>query len=140
MTEQRLPQDHAAGLEQALQGALQRALPAPALPANFRARLHAAVARSATADPRQRQQLERELQLRLAELRKDYLSLRRRTLGSLVGGAFVGGIVFALAWPWLSSELGSLARFALPVGGAAVGIGLGASVWLRRSFLARLLD
>lgn len=127
-------------LEGALDSSLKRALPTPVLPAGFRARLDAAVARSAVTSPLQREQLEAELKAGMAELRADYLSLRRRTLGSLVGAAFVSGIVFALAWPWINSELGNWSRLALPLGGAGVGIAIGASVWLRRSALVRVLN
>jgi hypothetical protein len=121
-----------------LDEALQRALPQPGVPAGFRARLNAAVARSVVDAPAQHRQAEAELELRLAELKAGYVSLRRRTLGSLIGVAFVTGIGFALAWPWFIAQLGDWAPLALPMAGVAVGLVTSASVWLGRATVPRV--
>ena len=85
------------GLERALDRALQRNLPAPALPAGFRQRLQAAMMRSdehnqATLSAA----LEREHEEQLAALQSDYVRLRQRTLGTLIGVAlYITGLNFA---------------------------------------------
>jgi hypothetical protein len=79
---------------QALDRALSRALYPPALPPGFQRRLQAALAReSAGAGSRaaSRTHAQREQRERMAELDADYLRLRRRTLGTLIGGAFAAG-------------------------------------------------
>ena len=112
-------------LEHALDRALERNLAAPALPAGFRQQLHSAIVRSGVRDSAaMAAALEREHAAQLAALQSDYVRLRQRTLGTLIGGAFAAGL---------------LVNFALPAIGAAVGLGLCARVWWRRSGLARLL-
>ena len=128
------------GLEHALDRALQRQLVAPALPAGFRQRLQAAMSGSAEQNQATLSAaLEREHAARLAELRNDYVRLRQRTLGTLIGAAFAAGLLINFALPWISAHFGHNGVFALPAIGVAVGLGLSARVWWRRSGLARLL-
>ncbi len=127
-------------LERALDRALERHLVAPALPAGFRQQLQAAIIRSAQRDPAAlAAALEREHQAQLAALQSDYVRLRQRTLGTLIGAAFAAGLLINFALPWISAHYGSNGVFALPAIGVAVGLGLSARVWWRRSSLARLL-
>jgi hypothetical protein len=110
----------------ALDAALRRALPPPALPSQFRARLQSALAREADQDlPAARSRLEREQRERLAELEAGYLRLRRRTLGNLVGGAFAAGVAVALALPWLRESFGANAPLALSGVGVLIGLAIG---------------
>ena len=83
-----------------LDRALQQALVPPALPADFRKRLTAAIARSAADDTAlRRRTIERERLDQLAELHRDSVRLRLKTVGALIGGAFVAGVGTTLAWP-----------------------------------------
>jgi hypothetical protein len=128
------------GLERALDRALQRQLVAPALPAGFRQRLQAEMFRSAGQNQATLSAaLEREHEAQLAQLRNDYVRLRQRTLGTLIGAAFAAGLLINFALPWISAHFGQNGVFALPAIGVAVGLGLSARVWWRRSDLARLL-
>jgi hypothetical protein len=127
-------------LERALDRALARCLAPPALPADFRRQLRAAVARSASIDQAQlRAALEREHAQQLAELHSGYVRLRQRTLGGLIGGAFAAGLLITLALPWITAHFGPNAVFALPAIGAAVGLAMSFRTWWQRSSLARLL-
>ncbi len=127
-------------LERALDQALTRSLPAPQLPANFRQRLHAAIARSPAIDhARLRAALEREHAQQLAELKSGYVRLRQKTLGGLIGGAFAAGLLAMLLLPWIKAHFGANAVFALPAIGAVLGLALSARSWLQRSSLSRLL-
>jgi hypothetical protein len=128
------------GLEGALDRALKRSLSAPALPAGFRQRLQAAMVRSAEQSPALlAAALEREHEAQLAQLQSDYVRLRQRTLGSLIGAAFAAGLLINFALPWIRAHYGPNGVFALPAIGVAVGLALSARVWWRRSSLARLL-
>ncbi|HMI36426.1 MAG TPA: hypothetical protein VK505_02270 [Steroidobacteraceae bacterium] len=127
-------------LERALDRALERHLVAPALPAGFRQQLQAAIIRSAQRDPAVlAAALEREHAAQLAQLQSDYVRLRQRTLGTLIGAAFAAGLLINFALPWISTHFGSNGVVALPAIGVAVGLALSARVWWRRSSLARLL-
>ncbi|HLQ12754.1 MAG TPA: hypothetical protein VK130_05860 [Steroidobacteraceae bacterium] len=127
-------------LEHALDRALERHLVAPSLPAGFRQQLQAAIIRDGARDPvALSAALEREHAAQLAALQSDYVRLRQRTLGTLIGGAFAAGLLVNFALPWISAHYGPNGVFALPAIGAAVGLGLCARVWWRRSGLARLL-
>ena len=127
-------------LERALDQALVRSLPPPALPANFRARLRASLARSATTDhARLRAALEREHAEQMAELDQGYVRMRQRTLGGLIGGAFAAGLLLTFALPWITAHFGRDAVYALPAIGAAIGLGLSARTWVQRTPLARWL-
>ena len=128
------------GLERALERALQRQLVAPPLPAGFRDRLQSAIARSGELNQGARiAALEQEHAAQLAELRSDYVRLRRRTLGTLIGAAFAAGLLINFALPWISAHFGRNGVFALPLLGMAVGLALSVRVWWRGSSLARLL-
>jgi hypothetical protein len=122
-------------LERALDGVLARLLQPPLLPAEFHARLQAALAR-ASATPAERaaarMRLEHEQRQRLAELEADYLRLRRRTLGTLIGGAFAAGAAVAVALPRLEASFGSNAIFVLAGLGALAGLAIGTASWLGR--------
>jgi hypothetical protein len=118
-----------------LDAALARALSPPALPVDFRARLSAAIAREAelqAANRAARPRLENEQRQRLAELEAGYLRLRRRTLGTVIGGAFAAGAAVAVAMPWLKATFGANAMLVLSVVGAAVGLAIGTASWMAR--------
>ena len=127
-------------LGQALDRALARTLAAPPLPADFRHRLDAAIARSAVSDPALlRSAIEREHEQQLADLRSGYVRLRQRTLGTLIGGAFAAGLLITLALPYLTAHFGPDSVFVLPGIGVAVGLALSLQAWWQRSDLARFL-
>jgi hypothetical protein len=120
---------------QALDAALARALPPPVLPVSFHARLQAALVREqAGAGDRagSRAQAQRDQRERMAELEADYLRLRRRTLGTLIGGAFAAGAAVAVALPWLQARFGADAIYVLASAGALIGIGIGTASWIGR--------
>jgi hypothetical protein len=120
---------------QALDAALARALYPPALPPGFQLRLQAALAReSAGAGSRaaSRTHAQREQRERMAELDADYLRLRRRTLGTLIGGAFAAGAAVAAVFPWLQASFGVNAIYVLASAGALLGIGIGTASWIGR--------
>jgi hypothetical protein len=130
-------------LDAALDAALIRALIPPALPAGFPMRLQAALAREAVgADERavNRALAQREQRERMAELDADYLRLRRRTLGTLIGGAFAAGAAVAVAFPWLQASFGPNAIYILTGLGALVGLGIGSASWIARMRLPNLLE
>jgi len=138
------PQDPAgdAELERALDAALARALVAPQLPAGFRQQLRAAAARAAdtgASRARLRAAVEREHAAQLADLHSGYVRLRQRTLGTLIGVAFAAGLLLNFAMPWIKANFGDNGIIALPVIGAAIGVGLSLRAWWQRSNLARLL-
>lgn len=119
------------GLERALDAALARALVPPQPPAHLRTGLQAAIARaegSKIADLKSR--YEQEQRQGLAELEQQYVRLRRRTLGMMVGGAFAAGALAAVALPWLTARLGPQAPLLVASAGAAIGIWIGVSSWL----------
>jgi hypothetical protein len=128
---------------QALDAALARVLAPPALPPGFHARLAAAIAREpAGAGSRavSRAQAQREQRQRMAELDADYLRLRRRTLGTLIGGAFAAGAAVAVALPWLQAAFGPRAMFVLACIGALIGVGIGTASWIGRLRLSNPLE
>jgi hypothetical protein len=117
-----------------LDGALARSLQAPLLPADFHQRLQRSLARAA-ADPlteEARSRLERERLEALAALESGYLRLRRRTLGTLVGGAFAAGAAVALALPWLRACFGQDTPLVLAFAGAGLGLAIAALSWMER--------
>jgi hypothetical protein len=119
-------------LDRALEGELERTLAPPELPAHFRAKLQAALVRagdSSLAETRSR--LERERHEWLAEIDHKYVQLKRRTLGTMIGGAFAAGATAAIVLPWVTAHLGSIAPLVIAVTGAAVGVWIGVSSWLR---------
>jgi hypothetical protein len=129
-------------LDRALAAQLERTLTPPEVPAHFRAKLQAALVRagdSSLSDARSR--LERERRERLVELEQNYLRLRRRTLGVMIGGAFAAGAAAVVVLPWVTAHLGSIAPLVIASTGAAVGIWIGAVSWWRSrgEFDSRLL-
>jgi hypothetical protein len=128
--------------ERALDGALARVLPPPAVPAGFQARLQAALTRAAASEGSRAEELSRarrDQRERLAALDADYLRLRRRTLGTLIGGAFAAGAGVAVALPWLTANFGSNAVFVLAAAGALIGLAIGTASWIGRPRLPNLL-
>ncbi len=124
--------------DRALDAALVRTLLPPAIPSQFRAQLRAALAREGLATlARARSRLEREHRERLAELEAGYLRLRRRTLGTLIGGAFAAGAAVALALPWLQASFGPHAPLALGAVGAVIGLAIGTASWVERLGVTR---
>jgi len=122
--------------EEMLDAALARALVPPDLPPDFRARLTAAIARAADGEalsPERRARLQREERQRLLEFEAGVVRLRRRTLGTLIGGAFAAGAAVAVAMPWARATFGPNAMLVLASIGAAVGLAIGLSSWLSRT-------
>jgi len=118
-------------LDRALDAALERTLTPPPLPARFRTKLEAALVRAGGSSLLEaRTRLEREQRERLAELERDYVRLRRRTLGTMIGGAFAAGAAAAYALPWVTASLGPIGPLAIASAGAAVGITIGVYSWL----------
>ena len=126
--------------ERWLDAALSRALSAPSMPPAFRAQLDAALTRAAASEVAARSRLELERRERLAELEASYVRLRRRTLGTLIGGAFAAGAAAALAMPWLNATFGANAMLALAGFGALVGLAIAGVSWLRRTGLPSSLN
>jgi hypothetical protein len=117
--------------DRALDRALSRVLEPPAMTDAFRERVRAALARAGATDLADlHARLEIDRRERLAQLDEDYIRLRRRTLGTMIGGAFAAGAAAAIALPWMTRVLGPDAPLALAAVGAAVGIGIGVSFWL----------
>ncbi len=118
-------QDARPGWDDALDSALRRALPAPPLPRDFRARLEAARSAAEFSDRAAlRARLEREQRAQLAELKNEFVRVRRGTLGTLLGAAFAAGAAAAIAMPWLRAHLGSNVHVAITWAGVAVGLGI----------------
>lgn len=141
MTEDNSPARRAA-LDAALDAALARTLLPPELPADFRARLQAAITREAesgAAGAQVRARLEREQEQRLREFQAGYLRLRRRTLVTLIGGAFVAGATITFAMPWLQSLAGANTPLLLVAVGSGVGLAIGLSAWLAQRSAASTL-
>jgi hypothetical protein len=126
----------------ALDAALGRALRPPAPPADFRIRLTATLARAGQHEDAEstRTRLERELHQGLAELESGYLRLRRRTLGTLIGGAFAAGAGLTLLLPWLKAVLGADAIWGVAVLGGTAGLMIAGTSRLVRSVLVRPLQ
>lgn len=118
-------------MERALDSALSRALQPPATPPQLRERLRAAMAQAAaTSLPEVRLRLEREHRQQLDALTQQYVRVRRRTLSTMVGGAFAAGAAAAVALPWLTANVGPIAPLLVASAGALTGIGIiGISCW-----------
>lgn len=126
-------------LDTALDAALGRALRPHVPPADFRLRLNAALARAnERADEESPHiRLERERRDGLAELETGYLRLRRRTLGTLIGGAFAAGACLTLMLPRLRAVFGADTILVIAVLGGSVGLVMAGTSRLARSALAR---
>jgi hypothetical protein len=119
-------------LDRVLEAQLERILAAPEVPAHFRAKLQAALVRagdSTLSDVRSR--FERERRERLVELEQNYVRLRRRTLVTMIGGAFAAGALAAAVLPWVTAQFGPNAPLVIASAGAAVGIWIGLASWWR---------
>ena len=118
-------------IDRALDAALGQAFEAPRVTNEFRERVRAALTRAAVTDIAElRARLETERRETLAKLEADYIRLKRRTLGAMVGGAFGAGAAAAIALPWMAKLVGPAAPLAVASIGAAVGIGIAVSSWL----------
>jgi len=119
-----------APFDRTLDAALTRALEPPPVTQAFRERVRAALARSNETDiAALRAQLEAERRQTLAQLDANYIRLRRRTLGAMVGGAFAAGASAAIALPWMARLVGPEAPLAVAAIGATIGLGIGLSSW-----------
>lgn len=111
---------------------LQRTLQPPQPTDAFRSNVRAAAARAGQMDLSQlRVELENERREQLAGLEADYIRLRRRTLGTMIGAAFAAGAAVTLALPWLQSRFGSDTPLVLASTGAAIGLAIAFGSWLR---------
>ncbi len=109
--------------DRALDAALGRALTSPQVTSQFRTRLQAALTRASEPELAEvRSRLEREKQEKLAQLDANYVQLRRRTLGTIVGGAFAAGAAVAVAFPWLQMQFGTWTPIVLASGGAVAAL------------------
>lgn len=118
------------GIEQALDRALQRALPAPALPEGFRAKLMAALQRQAPADIAERRAALEAEHLRLQQqMQRGYVRVRRDTLAVGVAVAFASGALAATALPWLQAHTGLDAATLMPTLALAMGAATTLGVW-----------
>jgi len=119
-------------LHLALEAELERTLAPPELPSHFRAKLQAALVRAGDSSLSEaRSRLERERREWLSEIDQKYLRLQRRTLGTMIGGAFAAGASAALVLPWVTAHLGSIAPLVIACTGAAVGVWIGVASWWR---------
>jgi hypothetical protein len=103
---------------------------------DFRARLTAAIARESDREalsPAVRVRLQREERQHLIEFEAGVVRLRRRTLGTLIGGAFAAGAAVAVAMPWARATFGPNAMLVLASVGAAMGLAIALSSWLSRA-------
>lgn len=118
-------------LDRALDLALARALTPPTVPPHLRAKVQAALAGTSQINiSRLRWKLEQEQREKLVEIEQQYVKLRRRTLGAMVGGAFAAGAGAAVALPWLTATLGPVAPLVVASTGTAIGIAIGLWSWL----------
>ncbi len=118
--------------ERGLDAALAQALAPPKLPAGFRSRLMASVARQGEYRvPESRMALAADLERQLQELRAGHLRLQRRTLLSLLAAAFTAGLLAKTAVPELYARFGDLGLFALATVGALAGVAIAAAYWWR---------
>jgi hypothetical protein len=126
--------------ERALDAALIRALPAPRLPAEFRAQLNAALARAQPDPGLGRAELERERLQQLTVLERGYSQLRRRMFGVLGGSVLVAAAAIVLLMPWVSATLGAHATVVLAVFGSIAGLTVGAASWVRHMGVPALIE
>jgi hypothetical protein len=128
-------------LDKALDAALQRSLTAPPLPAAFRSRLMASVARQGQRDiPVSRMALAAERERHLQEMRRGYLRLQRRTLVTMIAVAFGAGLLAATLLPQMRTQFGEFGPLAVTLLAAVIGVVVGAASWWRGSAVARLLE
>ena len=70
-----------------------------------------------------------ERRAQLASLEAQYVRLRRRTLGTMIGAAFAAGAAVTLALPWLQRHAGAKTPLVLTSGGAALGLAIAFLAW-----------
>jgi hypothetical protein len=116
------------GLNRALDAALSRTLTPPRTPPQLRARLRAAVAQARDSSKILEARLRFEREQR--EVEQQYVRLRRRSLGAIVGGSFAVGAVAAVALPWLTANLGPDAPLWVACAGTAIAVSIAVSRWL----------
>jgi hypothetical protein len=120
-----MTEPQASGLDGALDEALGRALGTPQIPRAFRARLNAALSRTAETDLLAlRERLESERRQQLEELEANYVRIRRGTLGTFIGVAFAAGAAATITMPWLREHLGAYTPLAITWGAVALGLGM----------------
>jgi hypothetical protein len=107
--------DHEDQLDGALDRALAKTLQGPSLPPGFRMRL-----------------LEAQYRQQLADMRLEFVGLRRRTLVTLLAIAFVAGAGVATAMPWLVETFGGYTVFVAPGFLVLVAVGLALNAAMRR--------
>jgi hypothetical protein len=115
-------------LEAALDAALRKALPAPAVPAGFREGLRAAIVRSSQVDHGAlRRELEREEREALRSMQQGYVRVRRQALFTMLLASFVAGAGAIFAMPLLVARFGTQAPAVLAgaAGLAALALGIG---------------
>ena len=114
-----------ADLDRELDHVLGRALQPPEVPRDFRRRVHAALSRTTETDLESlRERFEDERRRQLQALEADYVRIRRGTLGTLIGVAFVAGVAATIAMPWLRAHLGIYAPIAIAWGAVALGLAM----------------
>jgi hypothetical protein len=126
--------------ETALDAALARALPAPPVPAEFRAQLQAALARAEQNPELARAALERERLQRLHLLERGYRRFRRRVLGVLGGSALLAAAAIALLLPRFATAFGLHASVVLIVCGTVAGLIVAAASWARHMSVPALTE
>jgi len=115
-------------LDRVLEAQLERFLAPPEVPAHFRANLQAALLRAGESGPSEaRSRLERERREKLLVLEENYVRLRRRTLATMIGGAFAAGASVAVLLPWVTTFLGPFGPPIIAFTGAGLGIWIGAT-------------
>ena len=120
-----MSEPRSARLERALDEALRRALHPPEVPPGLRNRVQTAVSRSVGSDLKSlRERLEAERRRQLQDLEADYVRVRRSTVATLVGAAFVAGAAVTFAMPWLRAHFGPYTPIAITWGAVALGLGM----------------
>jgi hypothetical protein len=116
-----------------LDRALTTCLVAPALPAEFRARVMASVLAEQLQElTERRHQLEAEHAQELARLKRGHVLLKRDTLALVTASAFAAGACAQIAIPWLQLHLEFDSAMTAPLLALLIGMAAGASVWAER--------
>ena len=116
-----------------LDSALATCLVAPALPAEFRARVMASVlAEQLQEITVRRRQLEAEHAQELARLKRGHVLLKRDTLALVTASAFAAGACAQIAIPWLQLHMEFDSAMTAPLLALLIGVAAGASVWAER--------
>ena len=127
----------------ALDAALAHALPAPALPPGFPARVQAArlreqaVALGETIAQR-RIELQALHERERALLKRGQAQQRLSTMATVASISFALGAVATASLPWLQAQTGWEASLLMPVLACALGAAVGLGAWLARAGKLRL--